>query len=162
MNLRHLAPKASALTKLRYTPNADPMIDARPATVKVILPVIIPARVPEEQLDIEDHRLTAYRDRQIVDASAEPREATFIVEHTGEQRTVSFHAPTLTRIKARLEQLGIGAANLGTGSISFSCFLIFHFYLSGRNMTALIKSLGSAALVIISKSLTQAPIEMRN
>ena len=28
-------------------------------------------------------------------------------------------------------------------------------------MTALIKSLGSAALVIISKSLIQAPIEMR-
>ena len=34
--------------------------------------------------------------------------------------------------------------------------------ISGRNMTVLIKSLGSAALVIISKSLTQAPIEMRN
>lgn len=29
-------------------------------------------------------------------------------------------------------------------------------------MIALIKSLGSAALVIISKSLTQAPIETRN
>jgi len=74
---------------------------------KVILPVILPARVPEDALTIEDDRLAIHRERQLVDASIEPREASFTVEHEGRQRSVAYHAPTLARIKARLEQLGI-------------------------------------------------------
>jgi len=74
---------------------------------KVILPVILPARVPEDILTIEDDRLAIHRERQVVDASIEPREASFTVEYEGKQRSVAYHAPTLARIKARLEQLGI-------------------------------------------------------
>ncbi|MGD9726746.1 MAG: toll/interleukin-1 receptor domain-containing protein [Hyphomicrobiaceae bacterium] len=74
---------------------------------KVILPTILPPRVPEDLLSIDDPRLAVHRDRQIVDASIEPREAAFTVEHEGQRRSVTFHAPTLARIKARLDQLGI-------------------------------------------------------
>ncbi|MEO1610454.1 MAG: SUMF1/EgtB/PvdO family nonheme iron enzyme, partial [Pseudomonadota bacterium] len=74
---------------------------------KVILPVILPARVPEDMLTVEDDRLAIHRERQIVDAAIEPREASFTVEHEGRQRSIAYHAPTLARIKARLEQLGI-------------------------------------------------------
>lgn len=74
---------------------------------KAIMPVILPARVPEDTLTVEDERLAIHRDRQIVDASLQPREAHFTVSHSGQERTISFHAPTLTRVKARLEQLGI-------------------------------------------------------
>jgi hypothetical protein len=74
---------------------------------KVILPTILPPRVPEDRLTIDDARLNIHRERQIVDASIEPREAAFTVEHAGQRRTVTFHAPTLTRIKARLDSLGI-------------------------------------------------------
>jgi WD40 repeat protein len=58
-------------------------------------------------LKVEDPELGPYRDRQVVDLSTEPREAMFTVTHQGQQRTVAFHKPTLARIKARLDQLGI-------------------------------------------------------
>lgn len=58
-------------------------------------------------LDINDDRLAVHRDRQIVDLSAEPREATFVTEHDGVQKTVSFNLVALARIKARLDELGI-------------------------------------------------------
>ena len=74
---------------------------------KVIIPIILPPRVPEDLLSINDERLAIHRERQIVDASIEPRDVSFTVEHEGQRRTVAFHGPTLTRIKDRLEQLGI-------------------------------------------------------
>jgi hypothetical protein len=58
-------------------------------------------------LKMEDPQLGPYRERQIVDLSTDPRDATFTVTHEGQQKAVSFHRPTLARIKARLEQLGI-------------------------------------------------------
>jgi CHASE2 domain-containing sensor protein len=58
-------------------------------------------------LKIESDELGVYRERQIVDLSQEPREASFTVEHEGRQRTVTFNRPTLGRIKSRLGQLGI-------------------------------------------------------
>ena len=74
---------------------------------KVILPTILPARGPDDRVTIDDARLAIHRERQIVDVSIEPREAAFTVEHEGQRRTITFHAPTLARIKGRLEQLGI-------------------------------------------------------
>ncbi len=74
---------------------------------KVIMPVIIPPRLPEDEIRVEDERLAIHRERQVVDVSIEPRGAHFAVEHDGRARTVEFHAPTLARIKARLQQLGI-------------------------------------------------------
>lgn len=58
-------------------------------------------------LKMEDPQLGPYRERQIVDLSIEPREAAFTVSHEGQQKTIAFHRPTLARIKARLDQLGI-------------------------------------------------------
>ena len=58
-------------------------------------------------LNVEDRELAPYRERQIVDLSAEPRDATFTVTQAGQQKAISFHWPTLARIKARLDQLGI-------------------------------------------------------
>jgi len=59
-------------------------------------------------LKVDDEALGLYRgERQIVDLSAEPRDATFTVEHKGQRRAVSFSGETLRRIKARLDQLGI-------------------------------------------------------
>jgi hypothetical protein len=58
-------------------------------------------------LDVESDELAEYRERQIVDLSAEPREASFTVEHDGQQKTIHFNRETLRRIKARLDQLGI-------------------------------------------------------
>ena len=58
-------------------------------------------------LKVDDPSLGPYRERQILDLSLEPREASFTVSHNGQQRTVTFHRPTLARIKARLDQLGI-------------------------------------------------------
>jgi WD40 repeat protein len=74
-------------------------------------------------LKTDDPSLSPYRERQIVDLSTEPREAVFTVTHNGQQRSVSFHRPTLARIKARLEQLGVSPTSfpwrpgdLGTAS----------------------------------------------
>ncbi len=58
-------------------------------------------------LKVEGEELGPYRERQIVDLSLEPREASFAVSHNGQQKTIAFHRPTLVRIKARLDQLGI-------------------------------------------------------
>lgn len=58
-------------------------------------------------LKADDPELSPYRERQIVDLSLEPREASFTVSHKGQQKTIAFHRPTLSRIKARLDQLGI-------------------------------------------------------
>ncbi len=58
-------------------------------------------------LKLEDPQLDPYRERQIVDLSIEPREAMFSVAHNGQQKAIAFHRPTLARIKARLDQLGI-------------------------------------------------------
>jgi len=55
----------------------------------------------------EDEGLGVYRERQIVDLSLEPRDATFTVEHRGQRKAVAFSNKTLRSIKARLDQLGI-------------------------------------------------------
>ena len=55
----------------------------------------------------ENEELGIYRERQIVDLSLEPRDATFTVQHRGQTKAVSFSQRTLRHIKARLDQLGI-------------------------------------------------------
>lgn len=58
-------------------------------------------------LDPGDQALEPYRERQIVDLGLEPRDATFTVEHRGQQKAITFSGRTLRHIKARLDQLGI-------------------------------------------------------
>jgi hypothetical protein len=58
-------------------------------------------------LNIDDPRLAPYRDRQIVDLSAEPRTMTIPVEHKDTRKTVHFSETALAQIKSRLDQLGI-------------------------------------------------------
>ena len=58
-------------------------------------------------LTVEDPRLAIYRDRQIVDLSAEPRTVTLSVEHKDTRKTVHFSQTALAQIKSRLDQLGI-------------------------------------------------------
>jgi hypothetical protein len=74
-------------------------------------------------LTIEGEKLTLYRDRQIVDLSAEPRTVTLTVEHQDTRKTIHFSAPALAQVKSRLDQLGISPnsfswrpANLETAS----------------------------------------------
>ncbi len=55
----------------------------------------------------DSKELDVYRERQIVDLSIEPRDATFTVEWKGQQKAVTFNTITLRRIKGRLDQLGI-------------------------------------------------------
>jgi hypothetical protein len=58
-------------------------------------------------LTVDDPGLRVYRDRQIVDLSAEPRTVTLSVEHKDTRKTVHFSETALAQIKARLDQLGI-------------------------------------------------------
>jgi hypothetical protein len=51
---------------------------------------------------------TPYRDRQIVDLSAEPRTTTIALEdQDGRKATIHFSAAALYQVKSRLDQLGI-------------------------------------------------------
>src|SRR5262245_3989613 len=47
------------------------------------------------QLSLDADELEVYRERQIVDLSLEPKDATFIVEHNGQRKAVSFNQRTL-------------------------------------------------------------------
>ena len=58
-------------------------------------------------LTVNDPGLALYRDRQIVDLSAEPRTVTVSVEHQDTRKTVHFSETALAQIKSRLDQLGI-------------------------------------------------------
>lgn len=59
----------------------------------------------------DDGRLAPHADRQIVDLSVSPRDHRATIEHGGASMDVAFHRPGLSRIKQRLESLGIGAEN---------------------------------------------------
>jgi hypothetical protein len=58
-------------------------------------------------LTIEDKKLALYRERQIVDFSAEPLTVTISVEHQHTRKTIHFSATALAQVRSRLDQLGI-------------------------------------------------------
>jgi Novel STAND NTPase 1 len=58
-------------------------------------------------LTVHDPALSIYRDRQIVDLSAEPRTVTLSVEHEDTRKTIHFSEAALAQIKRRLDELGI-------------------------------------------------------
>ena len=69
--------------------------------------------------DNSDARLTPYRDRQLVDLTAEPRNVTLTAEHKGKQKSIHFSASSLARIKARLDELGLDASNFSWEPANF-------------------------------------------
>ncbi len=74
-------------------------------------PILVAALDGIDLADRGDPYLTPYRDRQIVDLTAEPRDVTFTPIHEGQQRSVHFSGAGLARIKARLGELGLDASN---------------------------------------------------
>ena len=65
-----------------------------------------------EGLDIDNHadsRLTRFRDLQLIDLAAEPRDASLMAEHEAERRAIHFNRTGLEKLEARLRELGLEA-----------------------------------------------------
>jgi len=58
-------------------------------------------------IQLEDHRLDSYRERQIVDLSAPPQSHVQVVNYRGEQSEVHFNAGALAHVKDYLVKCGI-------------------------------------------------------
>ena len=58
-------------------------------------------------LQVEDNRLGAFKDRQIVDLAAPPQSHVEIFDYRGEHHEVRFNAPGLARVQDFLEKRGI-------------------------------------------------------
>jgi CHASE2 domain-containing sensor protein len=58
-------------------------------------------------LKVEDHRLDAFKDRQIVDLAAPPQSHIERIDHRGERHQVRFNEAGLARVKDFLEKRGI-------------------------------------------------------